>query len=191
MPLIMTDICKSFGEKKVLDGFSLDLPDGGRACILGPSGGGKSTLLNIIAELTKPDSGRIECSYTRIAYVFQEYRLLPWLTAKENITAVSGCGSGRACELLEAMELGGDIDSYPDSLSGGMKQRVNIARALAFEPELLLMDEPFKGLDMELRERIVHKILEYHNGALILVTHDKMECELMKCSQMYEFGEIT
>lgn len=188
MPLIMTNICKSFGEKKVLEGFSLDLSNGERVCILGPSGGGKSTLLNIIAGLIKPDSGKIECSYSRIAYVFQEYRLMPWLTAEENIAAVSGCGSDKACELLEAMGLGADIHSYPDSLSGGMKQRVNIARALAFEPELLLMDEPFKGLDTELRGRIVDKVLEYHNGALLLVTHDRVECELMKCTKVHEFG---
>lgn len=188
MPLVMTDICKSFGEKNVLDGFCLDLSDAQHIGILGPSGGGKSTLLNIIASLIKPDSGKIECSYSRISYVFQEYRLLPWLTVEENITAVSGCSKERAHELLKAMELDGDIDSYPDSLSGGMKQRVNIARALAFESELLLMDEPFKGLDSDLRERVIDRVMEYHKDrALILVTHDRAECELMDCTKIYEF----
>lgn len=189
MPLILTDIGKRFGEKTVLDGFSLVLADGERACLLGPSGGGKSTLLNIIAGVVKPDSGEIQCSYRRIAYVFQEYRLLPWLTAEENITAVSGCTADKARELLEAMELGAEGQTYPDSLSGGMKQRVNIARALAFDAELLLLDEPFKGLDAALRERIITRVTEYHKGrSLLLVTHDRAECDLMGCTKIYKFS---
>lgn len=188
MPLILTDISKSFGEKTVLDGFSLEVADGERVCILGPSGGGKSTLLNIIAGLLKPDSGQMECSYRRIAYVFQEYRLLPWLTAEENITAVAGCDAAKAQELLEAVELGAEIHTYPDNLSGGMQQRVNIARALAFDSELLLMDEPFKGLDTALRTRMIEKVIKYHqNRTFILVTHDKMECEWMGCTKIHEF----
>lgn len=189
MPLVMKNIAKSFGVKTVLDGFSLEVADGERVCILGPSGGGKSTLLNIIAGLIKPDSGEMTCSYRRMAYVFQEYRLLPWLTAEENITAVSGCDKQKARELLEAVELASEIHTYPDSLSGGMKQRVNIARALAAESELLLMDEPFKGLDTALRERVIQKVTEYHQDrSLILVTHDQVESVLMGCTKVYKFS---
>lgn len=187
MPLALNNICKSFGEKPVLSDFSMRAEEGERVCILGPSGGGKTTLLNIIAGLISPDSGEAKLPEGRISYVFQEYRLLPWLTAEENITAASGCDRLLARELLAAMELGGEERNYPDSFSGGMKQRLNIARALAFDSAVILMDEPFKGLDPELRERIIEQVDEYcRSRTVILVTHDRLECEMMRCTRIYE-----
>lgn len=188
MPLILNNICKSYGEKNVLENFSLDVNDGERICLLGPSGGGKTTLLNIIAGLVSPDSGSIDCTCEKISYIFQEYRLLPWVNATENIIAAAGCSIERAEELLNVMELGGDMHSYPDSLSGGMQQRVNIARALAADSEMILMDEPFKGLDPALKERIITVADKYCSGrTVILVTHDRREAELLGCTRIYEF----
>ena len=187
MPLRLTAIQKSFGEKCVLSGFSMEAAEGERVCILGPSGGGKTTLLNIIAGLIQPDSGEVRLPEGKISYVFQEYRLLPWLTAEENITAAAGCSKELARRILAAMELGEERKGYPDDFSGGMKQRLSIARALAFDSTVILMDEPFKGLDPELRERIIARVDEYcQNRTLILVTHDRTECELMKCTKIYE-----
>lgn len=189
MPLILNNICKRFGEKNVLENFSLEVNDGERVCLLGPSGGGKTTLLNIIAGLLPPDSGDITCTCGKISYIFQEYRLLPWVDAAENITAAAGCTSARAEELLTAMELGGDIHSYPDSLSGGMQQRVNIARALAADADLILMDEPFKGLDPALKERMIAVVDEHCTGrTVILVTHDRREAESLNCTIICEFN---
>ena len=106
MPLRLKNICKSFGEKQVLTDFTLEAADGERICILGPSGGGKTTLLNIIAGLMPPDSGTVQLPEGKISYVFQEYRLLPWLNAEENITAAAGCDRELARHMLRAMELG-------------------------------------------------------------------------------------
>ncbi len=187
MPLRLSNICRSFGDKQVLCDFSMEVPEGERACILGPSGGGKTTLLNIIAGLILPDSGEVELPEGKISYIFQENRLLPWLTAEENIVAAAGCDKQAARRWLEAVELGNEAKSYPDEFSGGMKQRLNIARALAFDSAVILMDEPFKGLDPELRERIIMRTDEYcRNRTVILVTHDRSECEMMKCIRIYE-----
>lgn len=188
MALHMEHIDKTFGDKHVLHDFSLDLADGEWLCLLGPSGGGKSTLLHIIAGLQLPDSGTFTCDFGCIGYVFQEYRLLPWLTVQENLTAVTGCTSMQAKEWLAAMELDGECSNYPGHLSGGMQQRVNIARALVCSPDLLLLDEPFKGLDEALRGRIIDRIRQSHEGrSMLLVTHDRAECGLMGCHRVIEF----
>lgn len=172
----------------VLDKFTLKVDDGDRICLFGPSGGGKTTLLNIIAGLITPDSGSIEAVCNKISYVFQEYRLLPWATSIENVTIATGCSISRAEELLAAVELANELHSYPDSLSGGMKQRINIARALACESDLILMDEPFKELDAALRERIIAVTDKYCRGrTVILVTHEKKDAELLGCAKIYEF----
>ena len=190
MPLRIRHISKSYGGKAVLRDFSMELPENGRAGILGRSGGGKTTLLQIIAGITPADSGEIERPEGRVSYVFQEYRLLPWLTAEDNITETTGCGKALARELLTAMELEKEFRSYPDDLSGGMKQRLSIARALACPSRLILLDEPFKGLDPGLRERVIAKVDEYcAERTVILVTHDRVECEMLRCGFIYELDE--
>ena len=172
----------------MLSDFSLSLASGEHAALLGPSGIGKSTLLRLIAGLEQPDSGRIHSEFCRVGYVFQEDRLLPWLTAEDNLTVVTGCTRETAGELLDALELGGEYRAYPDTLSGGMRQRVSIARALAFSPDLLLLDEPFKGLDEALRARVAELIRKRHDGTLLLVTHDRRECDLLDCQRIIEIG---
>ena len=185
MTLRLTNVSKAFGEKQVLKDFSLTAREGERVCLLGPSGGGKTTLLNIVAGLLPPDSGERELPAGRISYIFQEYRLLPWLTAEENITEATGCTKERAREMLQAVELLSERRGYPDDFSGGMKQRLNIARALARDSKLILMDEPFKGLDPELRERVIDRVNDCcENRTVLLVTHDKAESDLLHCTRM-------
>ena len=156
MSLVISKICKSFGEKQVLCDFSLEIAEGERVCILGPSGGGKTTLLNLIAGLTQPDSGEILRPEGKISYVFQEDRLLPWLTAEENITEATGCTRELARELLTALELGSELRGYPGDFSGGMKQRVSIAH------DTLLRFSTAKNLLPAAHQKSCYQIINEH-----------------------------
>ena len=161
-----------YDEKLVLDHFSADFSDG-ITCIVGPSGYGKTTLLNVIAGLIVPESGTIEDKPERICMMFQEDRLFPWMSALENITVVCD-DEEKARHYLRAVELGNEENSMPRELSGGMKRRVALARALAFDCDMLLMDEPFKGMDLPLVERLVPLIRE-KKIPVILSTHSPEE----------------
>ena len=150
MSIKLINIEKNFGSKKIYDKFSLTFEEGKINCILGKSGCGKSTLLNIIANLEEINSGEIIGVPKKIAYVFQEDRLIEWNSIYTN-------------------------NSYPKELSGGMRQRANIARALLYNGELLLMDEPFKSLDKSSKEDIIEIFKKNHlekNNTVIMVTHD-------------------
>jgi NitT/TauT family transport system ATP-binding protein len=195
--LSLREISKSYGEKnrkvKVLDNISLDIYDEFTS-IIGPSGSGKTTLLKIIAGVEKPDTGEIK-QYTkdlRIGFVFQFPTLLPWETVLENIALpliANGVSREKAREIAEKylglVGLSGFEDFYPHELSGGMRQRVNIARALAIEPTILLLDEPFSHLDPLTAENLRSEILDiWLSGAttvrsIILVTHNVDEAILM------------
>jgi NitT/TauT family transport system ATP-binding protein len=180
MALKLSKIYKSYGDKKVTAGLSVLFPEQGTIALLGPSGCGKTTLLRLITGLEKPDSGLVEMPEdARMAYVFQEDRLLPALTASGNIMATLNCSeqAGRilAREWLARVGLEGEENTYPDQLSGGMKRRVAIARALAFGGDFLFLDEPFKGLDREMKGRMQDLVLTGFDARLrlnILVTHD-------------------
>ena len=181
--LELKDITHSYGELRVLDGFSLSLKQGGRMALMGPSGCGKTTVLRIILGLTKPIGGTLQNRYPVTTAVFQEPRLLPWRTALQNVNLVLGDRKDsleKARTWLEQMELGEAAAKYPRELSGGMQQRVSLARALAADPDLLILDEPFKGLDEALRDRILHRISETE-AAILLVTHDRREAEALGC----------
>jgi NitT/TauT family transport system ATP-binding protein len=155
----------------VLEGFSLELPDRGVVCLVGPSGCGKTTLLRLAAGLESPHAGRISgFQGRRAAMVFQEDRLLPWETTRQNATTTPS--SDRATEWLVALGLGDSLDRRPGELSGGMARRVAIARALAAPHDLLLLDEPFSGLDEDTWRGAVQRILATEEGGLtLLVTH--------------------
>lgn len=196
MKLELQNLCKSFGTNMVLDDVSIKIQNINCLVVIGPSGGGKSTLLRILAGLIKPNSGNILVNDRAIIYnekelfryrktvgvVFQAFNLFPHLTATENITLplikVHGMNPKEALErtsqLFERFKLVEHADKRPNELSGGQKQRVAIARAIAIESQLLLLDEPTSALDPELTSEVLDMILELKNEKkdLILVTHE-------------------
>jgi ABC-type nitrate/sulfonate/bicarbonate transport system ATPase subunit len=167
------NLVKMYAGQPVINGLNLDLPDKGIIGLMGPSGCGKTTLLRLLAGLIEPDSGTI-CGIDRrqISMVFQEDRLLPWLSAMENLAAVL-TGPAEAAEWLERVQLADYAGYYPAEMSGGMKRRVALARGLAFPSQLLLLDEPFQGVDTECRQ-ILHGLVRSSSAdrLVILVTHE-------------------
>ena len=195
--LELRNVSQSYGARRVLNQISLQLGDGTIACLLGSSGCGKTTVLRCIAgfegiaageilingdivsrpgHLTPPES-------RRIGMVFQDYALFPHLTVARNVAfglhGVDGATrNARVAEMLDIVGLAGVGQRYPHELSGGQQQRVALARALAPRPALMLLDEPFSNLDVEMRERIsieVRDILKVQNTTTVLVTHDQNE----------------
>ena len=175
--LKIENLTKFFGKECVFNNFSMECPNKGVVAVMGTSGIGKTTLLNIIAGLEKPTSGKVTSTFKKVSYKFQEPRLLKWLTAKENIEAVMSCPKGSK-KYIKAVKLSKDSDKYPDELSGGMQQRIALARALAYEGDLLLLDEPFSAVDEETKKILIDVISDYSKrNAVILVTHDITEAE--------------
>jgi len=172
-------VSKAFGDKIVLHDFTLHLPARGIVALMGPSGHGKTTLLRLLAGLEKPDSGEIVAEYKRLSLVFQEDRLLGGVTAKGNILAVLNRDQDNLAQAwLDRMGLGGEGHLLPEEMSGGMRRRLAIARAMAYGGDLMLLDEPFAGLDEATRARIYPHIFHGNPERLtILVTHDKQEAE--------------
>ena len=163
-----------YEKQTVINDLSFTFEDGHVYGILGESGIGKTTLINVIAGLLSPDDGELLCQYEKIGYVFQEPRLFPWMTALENVKCV--CNDEGKARYYLSMLLADSEDKLPDELSGGMKQRVSIARALAYEPQLLLLDEPFKGLDEETKKEVMEKVAYFIKGkTAILITHSPEE----------------
>ena len=154
--------------------------------ITGASGIGKTTILNLAAGLLDASEGSVINTYTKTAYVFQEPRLLPWKTALENVSIV--CSDEEKARKYLEMLLPGECDKYPNELSGGMQQRVALARAMAYEADLLLLDEALKGLDADTKRVVVSTLKEYLKGrTAIMITHDKSELEL--CDTVLEIDE--
>ena len=191
LPLIYDNVTLKYGKKTVLDGFSYSFPEGKRSVIMGQSGCGKTSLLRLAAGLIpqKNYTGTINTGGARISYQFQEPRLFPWLTVSENIllpieskehSLRRAALQNKVKEMLLELGLEDIRDAFPDSLSGGMAQRVSLARALMFEGDLLLLDEPFRGLDGDTRETVIDTVKRHTEGTtLILVTHDALEAEAL------------
>ena len=180
------DLTVTYDGRDVLHNVTLTVPDGAHIALMGPSGCGKTTLLRVLAGLRAPDGGSVRVSPGRMACVFQTPRLLPWRTAAENVNAVL---SDRAQTMpqarawLERLELGEAAEQYPAALSGGMQQRVAIARALAYDAPVLLLDEPFRGLDAALRARVTACIAAETQGrTLVLATHDPADADALGCT---------
>ncbi|GEK81613.1 ABC transporter ATP-binding protein [Agrococcus baldri] len=180
------------GDKAVhaLGPINLSVGDGEFLSIVGPSGCGKSTLTKVVAGLLPPTKGEVDIrlagtSIAPIATVFQDYGIFPWKTVLENVkfgltvNGVTGSeATDRAAMWVQKLGLAGFENRYPSSLSGGMQQRVSIARALAVEPEILLMDEPFASLDAQLRELLQEELLRLHESdgrTVLFVTHSLEE----------------
>lgn len=184
--LNMNNVCFAFDQKNVLQNLSLELQKGEIVAVMGPSGCGKTTLLGLVAGLHKPQKGDIENTFEKIAYAFQEPRLFPWLTVKENLLAVTDGKDADNAEVIEKylslVELTDSADKYPNELSGGMKSRVSLARALVFGGDLFLFDEPFAALDEVLRHTLslaLKKHLKESGAAAILVTHSYEDAEMI------------
>lgn len=174
--MILRDICLRFEEKVIFDRFSLELPTCGIICVTGASGRGKTTLLRLIAGLVSPDSGEIINAPKKPSFMFQEDRLLPWFSVAANIKAV--CSEQAALSWLSAVELSGDAAHMPSEMSGGMRRRVALARALAYDGDFLLLDEPFTGLDRDLTKRMAALVVA-RGLPCLAVTHSESEADLL------------
>ncbi len=172
----ISKLCVSYGDKKVLQDFSAEFGNG-ITLLTGPSGFGKTTLLHTVAGLIEPDSGEIIGRPERISLMFQDDRLLPWLTALQNIEIVCD-DREKAMHYLRAVELEAEAGTRPAALSGGMRRRVALARALAYESDLLLLDEPFKGMDIPLIKRLA-PLLQELTIPVILSSHSPEEQEII------------
>ena len=180
--LKLVSLSKSFGDKKVIEDFNHSFRQGARYCLMGESGCGKTTLLNLIMGLITPDDGDVSGRPERISAVFQEDRLCEDFTSVGNLIAVSHKNSDltKIDALLDELGLEPHKAQPVSLLSGGQKRRVSIARALWVESDMVIMDEPFKGLDDELKEKVIKTVLEKTKGkTLIAATHDARECELL------------
>lgn len=191
MNITLDNISKSFNEKQILKGVSLEIPSRKRTGLLGPSGSGKTTLLRIIAALDKPDSGYVKgISRKETAYMFQEPRLFPWINVIENIACVIDknhtAAQREAVVWLNKVRLADDGDKYPSELSGGMSRRVALARTLAYNKPFLLLDEPFYGLDNELKDDIIKMVkTETEGGTVVFITHDTNEAHAFADNIVY------
>ena len=172
----LKDVYLSYGEHEVLGGISMDISAGEKICIIGPSGCGKSSLLNVISGMRKQTSGMVVNNHNRLSFVFQEDRLLPWKTVRENIRIVSpAAGEEELAGIISMVGLEGFENHLPSELSGGMRQRTSIARGFLYSADLLIMDEPLKSLDYCLRMDLVESIvnLTLKTGrTLLYVTHE-------------------
>jgi sulfate/thiosulfate transport system ATP-binding protein len=195
MSIVVENASKRFGDFQALEGVSLDVPDGSLTALLGPSGSGKSTLLRIIAGLEEPDSGRVliaDREVTKnppqkrgVGFVFQHYAAFKHMTVYENVAFGLKIRKWRrpalrkrVHDLLDLVQLEGLADRFPNQLSGGQRQRMALARALAVEPEVLLLDEPFGALDARVRKDLRVWLRRLHDEVhvtTIFVTHDQEE----------------
>ena len=171
--------CLSFGDKRVLDDFSLTLPDRGVTVLSGPSGCGKTTLLRLLAGLERPERGRVTgVSPRQTAFLFQEDRLFPQRTVLQQLTDVLPRDRrGEAERWLALAELTGEEHALPGQLSGGMCRRLALVRALALGGELYLLDEPFTGIDLPRRRRLMAALKEL-DKPVVLVSHEPEVLEL-------------
>ena len=195
--LILDSVSQSYGTRQIIADLSFALPEGAIGCLLGPSGCGKTTALRCISGFESIQTGEIRiggevvslpdymlsAEKRRVGMVFQDYALFPHMTVAGNVSFglrdnTRAARQARVNELLELVGLAGHANQYPHQLSGGQQQRVALARALAPRPRLILMDEPFSNLDVELRERLsieVRDILKREATTALIVTHDQNE----------------
>lgn len=184
----LSHLSKSFGDREVLRNIDLEMAAGEFVALIGPSGGGKTTVLRIIAGIEEPTAGSVvvhrpDGSEATVRVMFQEDRLLPWQPVIENITlGLPANERHRAQKFLEAVGLGDRGKDWPTVLSGGQKQRVSLARALTHQPDLLLLDEPFGALDALTRavmQQLLEELWQQDRRTVLLITHDVEEALLL------------
>jgi sulfate/thiosulfate transport system ATP-binding protein len=204
-------IVKRFGDFTALDGVSVDVPTGSLTALLGPSGSGKSTLLRVIAGLERPDAGEIrlegeDVTHVQpqsrgVGFVFQHYAAFKHMTVRENVAfglkirrRPRAEVKQRVSELLELVQLARLADRYPAQLSGGQRQRMGLARALAVDPKVLLLDEPFGALDARVRKELrlwLRRLHDETHTTTVIVTHDQEEAmEVADCVVVMNAGRI-
>jgi NitT/TauT family transport system ATP-binding protein len=182
----LENLTVTFDKQTVIKDLSHTFESGVLYGITGASGIGKSTLINCIAGLIPPSAGSIYKDEQKIAYIFQDARLFPWMSALENVECV--CADKQKAKHYLDLLLPDASDKYPHELSGGMKQRVSIARALAYEADLILLDEPFKGLDAQTRQSAIDTVIGAIRGkCAILISHDPYELSL--CDKIYSMSD--
>jgi sulfate transport system ATP-binding protein len=212
MAITVRNVNKEFGDFRALDDVSLDVPPGSLTALLGPSGSGKSTLLRVIAGLEKADSGEVFISGTdatglpphrrEVGFVFQHYAAFKHMTVAKNVAFGLEIRkrpkpevTARVAELLSLVQLDGFGDRYPSQLSGGQRQRMALARALAVEPEVLLLDEPFGALDARVRSELRAWLRRLHDEmhvTTVFVTHDQEEAmEVSDTIVLMDHGRIV
>jgi sulfate/thiosulfate transport system ATP-binding protein len=195
MSILVRNATRRFGDFTALDDVSVEIPSGSLTALLGPSGSGKSTLLRVIAGLERPDAGSVEIDgrdatglppqRRGVGFVFQHYAAFKHMTVRENVAFGLKVARrpraeirARVSELLELVQLPGLADRYPAQLSGGQRQRMALARALAVQPSVLLLDEPFGALDARVRKELRAWLRRLHdevNVTTVFVTHDQEE----------------
>ncbi len=184
--LIVEKVSHSFGFSDILENINFTLNKGEVLSIVGPSGGGKTTLLHLCAHLLDLEEGKIKNSFESSSYAFQEARLLPWKNVIDNIAlGLKAKGVSKNQREKEAKEIAlkfgleaDDFEKFPKDLSGGMKQRVSFARAMVTKPSLLFLDEPFSALDIGLKKELqslLIETIEKENLTVLFITHDLME----------------
>ncbi len=175
--LKVQNLSKKFGKLSVIEKWSFDVKRGEKLTLFGPSGCGKTTFLRIVSSLEEPTFGEIQISSQKIGMVFQEPTLIPWKNVIDNLRFVRK-NDEKIRNILKKMNLSSFEMYFPSSLSGGMKQRINLARALLINPELLILDEPFFSLDLATKMEIMKDIKRVHEKigfTLLMVTHDVKE----------------
>jgi sulfate/thiosulfate transport system ATP-binding protein len=209
--IVVREITKRFGAFTALDGVSLDVPTGSLTALLGPSGSGKSTLLRVVAGLEQPDAGEVliaeedvtEAAPQRrgVGFVFQHYAAFKHMTVYENVAFGLRIRHRpraeireRVGELLRLVQLEGFAERYPAQLSGGQRQRMGLARALAVDPKVLLLDEPFGALDARVRKELrawLRRLHDETHTTTVIVTHDQEEAmEVADCVALMHEGRI-
>ncbi len=209
------NITKSYGsgssENKVLKGISVSIDDGDFVVILGASGSGKSTFLNVVSGLEKADGGSVKYDgrditklsdkeltkfrKENIGFIFQQYYLLPNMTVEKNVRMGADLsGNSDYKEIIEAVGLGDKLKSYPSELSGGEQQRVSVARALAKRPKILFLDEPTGALDEETGRQVldyISRLHEKHRFTVIMITHNQNIADMAKTVIKMNSGKIA
>lgn len=196
--LSVKTLSKSYGTRRVIERLSFSISVGERVTMFAPSGAGKSTLINILSGVDRPDDGAFAFREgARRSTIFQEPRLFPYMTVRENIffplrvqrQPITPECAERYREWLEVCNLGGEEHHYPYQLSGGMKQKVAFIRGLITQPDMVMMDEPFKSIDVASKQRMMAHLLDAHRGVtLLLVTHNLDEIPLLT-SMLVVFSE--